>query len=146
MPAPQRTARIEDDIWDPAQERAKAEGASLGALMRAAVQAYAAGHLTSTAEPASQDSGELTSQPDPASHPAAQVTSQATAAVITVTGPGEPSPGAICMTPRCHERNTSKYGLRRLPLCPACVAALQGQVYKREIPESAAKFLRRGAA
>jgi hypothetical protein len=42
------------DIWDPAQERAKAEGASLGALMRAAVhQAYADGQLTSTAEAAS---------------------------------------------------------------------------------------------
>jgi len=41
VPAPQRTARIEDDIWDPAATRAKAEGASLGALMRASVQAYA---------------------------------------------------------------------------------------------------------
>lgn len=29
MPAPQRTARKEDDIWDPAQAQAKAEGASL---------------------------------------------------------------------------------------------------------------------
>ena len=54
MAAPQRTARIEDDIWDPAQTRAKAEGASLGALMRAAVQRYATGDLTSNAEPASR--------------------------------------------------------------------------------------------
>ena len=54
MPAPQRTARIEDEIWDPAQARAKADGASLGALMRAAVQRYASGDLTSNAELASQ--------------------------------------------------------------------------------------------
>jgi hypothetical protein len=44
--APQRTARIEDDVWNPAQERAQAEGATLAALMRAAVQRYADGHLT----------------------------------------------------------------------------------------------------
>jgi hypothetical protein len=50
VPAPQRTARIEDEIWNPA--RAKAEGASLGALMRAAVERYATGDLTSNAEPA----------------------------------------------------------------------------------------------
>jgi hypothetical protein len=37
VPAPQRTARIEDEIWNPAQARAQAEGASLGALMRAAI-------------------------------------------------------------------------------------------------------------
>jgi hypothetical protein len=43
VPAPQRTARIEDQIWNPAQARAQAEGASLGALMRAAVQRYADG-------------------------------------------------------------------------------------------------------
>ena len=43
MPAPQRTARIEDDIWDPAQARAQAEGASAAALMRAAVERYLAG-------------------------------------------------------------------------------------------------------
>ena len=61
MPAPQRTARIEDDIWDPAQVRAKAEGASLGALMRVAVERYASGDLTSNAEPASQPRPELTS-------------------------------------------------------------------------------------
>jgi hypothetical protein len=45
VPAPQRTARIEDDIWNPAQARAQTEGASLGALMRAAVQRYASGDL-----------------------------------------------------------------------------------------------------
>ena len=68
MPAPQRTARIEDEIWDPAQARAKAEGASLGALMRAA------GDLTSNAEPASQPPAPPASQALPASqHPPALV-------------------------------------------------------------------------
>ena len=67
MAAPQRTARIEDDIWDPAQTRAKAEGASLGALMRAAVQRYATGDLTSNAEPASQPHPSLTSHAQGAS-------------------------------------------------------------------------------
>ena len=67
MPAPQRTARIEDEIWDPAQERAKVEGASLAALMRAAVQRHASSDLTSTAEPASQATAEPASQQDPAS-------------------------------------------------------------------------------
>jgi hypothetical protein len=42
VPAPQRTARIEDDIWAQAQARAKADGASLAALMRAAIQRYTA--------------------------------------------------------------------------------------------------------
>jgi hypothetical protein len=32
---------------------------------------------------------------------------------------GEPSHGAICMTPACWQRDTGKYGLRSLPLCPA---------------------------
>ena len=59
MSAPQRTARIEDEIWDPAQVRAKTEGASLGALMRAAIQRYAADDLTSNAEPASQPPARL---------------------------------------------------------------------------------------
>ena len=73
MPAPQRTARIEDEIWDPAQARAKAEGASLGALMRAAV-AHASGDLTSNAEPASQPPAPPASQALPASqHPPALV-------------------------------------------------------------------------
>jgi hypothetical protein len=132
VPAPQRTARIEDDIWEPAQTRAQAEGASLGALMRAAVQRYASGDLTSTAEPASQ--------------PAAPAASQGTPALVTVTGAGEPSPGVMCMGPACFERNTSKFGLRRVALCPACHAALEGRTYKREIPPSAARALRRGAA
>jgi hypothetical protein len=123
VPAPQRTARIEDEIWNPAQERAKAEGATLAALMRAAVRRYAGGHLTSSAEPASQ-----------------------AAAAIAITANGEPSPGVACAGPGCWQRNTSRFGLRRLPLCPACASALQGQVYKRQIPGSAAKLLRRGAA
>jgi hypothetical protein len=63
VPAPQRTARIEDEVWDPAQARAQAEGASLAALMRAAVHAYASGDLTSTAEPASQPAPSLLVRP-----------------------------------------------------------------------------------
>ena len=35
------------------------------------------------------------------------------------------------MTPGCWERNTAKYGLRELPLCTACAAALAGKVYQR---------------
>lgn len=146
MPAPQRTARIEDEIWNPAQARAQAEGASLGALMRAAVQRYGSGELTSTAEPASHDGPELTSQAGAASHPSAQVTSQAAAVTVITAGPGEPSPGVLCMGPGCWERNTSKYGLRQLPLCPACRAALEGRTHQREIPPSAARIMRRGAA
>ena len=40
-------------------------------------------------------------------------------------------------------RDTGRYGLRRLVLC---AAAIQGQDYKREVPESAARAIRRGAA
>jgi hypothetical protein len=40
---------------------------------------------------------------------------------------GEPSPGVLSMGPGCWEHSTSKYGLRKLPLCPAYAAALQGQ-------------------
>ncbi len=46
-------------------------------------------------------------------------------------GPGKPSPGVVCMTPACWERSTRKYGLRRLPLCDACCAALEGRTYGR---------------
>ena len=42
-------------------------------------------------------------------------------------------------------RDTGRYGLRRLVLCTACAAALQGQDYKREVPESGTRH-RRGAA
>ena len=52
-------------------------------------------------------------------------------------GPGEPSPGAPCMGPSCWERSTSRYGLRRLPLCPACAKALAGEVYQRPGAERA---------
>lgn len=47
---------------------------------------------------------------------------------------GEPSPCVLCMGPGCWERSTSKHGLRQLPLCPACAAALRGEVYQREAP------------
>jgi hypothetical protein len=138
MPAPQRTARIEDDIWEPAQARARAEGASLGALMRAAVQRYASGDLTSDAEPASQPRADLTSQALPAS--------QGSPALLAALPDGEPSPGVLCMGPGCLERSTSRYGLRRMPLCPACRAALEGRTHQRETPPAAARAIRRGAA
>ena len=59
---------------------------------------------------------------------------------------GQPSPGTLCMGPGCFQRDTRKYGLRQLPLCPACRAALEGRVHQREVPESAARAVRRGAA
>ena len=43
------------------------------------------------------------------------------------------------------DADASLYG-RRLVVCPACAAALQGQDYKCGIPESAARTIRRGAA
>jgi hypothetical protein len=124
VPAPQRTARIEDEIWNPAQERARIESASLGALMRAAVQRHATGYLTSNAEPASQATAEPASQPASAS--------QGTAALLAAISPGELSPGTLCMGPGCFQRDTRTYGLRKLPLCTACAAALQCQTYQRE--------------
>jgi len=132
VPAPQRTARIEDEIWNPAQARAQAEGVSLGALMRAAVQRYASGDLTSSAEPASQ--------------PPALPASQGTPALLTAVSPGEPSHGTICMTPGCWQRDTSRFGLRQVPLCPACRAALEGRTHQRDLSPSAARLIRRGAA
>jgi len=59
---------------------------------------------------------------------------------------GEPSPGTLCMTPGCLQRDTRRYGLCKLPLCTACAAALQGQTYQREISPGAARAIRRGAA
>ncbi len=59
---------------------------------------------------------------------------------------GEPSSGSLCMGPGCFQRDTRKYGLRELPLCTACAAALQGQTYKRDLPPGAARAIRRGAA
>ena len=49
------------------------------------------------------------------------------------------------MSPICWQRDTSRYGLRRVPLCPACISALRGETYQREIPPSAARLMR-GAA
>lgn len=70
----------------------------------------------------------------------------ATSPPLATLPDGEPSHGAICMAPGCWERNTARYGLRQLPLCPACAAALRGEVYQRELPPGAARLLRRGAA
>ena len=59
---------------------------------------------------------------------------------------GKPSPGVLCMGPGCFQRDTRTYGLGKLPLCTACRTALEDRVYQREIPPSAARALRRGAA
>jgi hypothetical protein len=50
------------------------------------------------------------------------------------------------MGPGCLDRSTSRYGLRRMPLCPACAAALLGHHYKRPTPPGAARLSRRGTA
>lgn len=73
-------------------------------------------------------------------------TSSPAASSLAAIIDGEPSPGVVCMAPACWQRNTSRYGLRRLPLCPACRAALQGETYQAEIPPSAARLIQRGAA
>jgi hypothetical protein len=58
---------------------------------------------------------------------------------------GEPCPGAACSGAGCWNRDTARYGLRRLVLCTACAAALQGHVHQRQPPESAARAARRAA-
>jgi hypothetical protein len=61
-------------------------------------------------------------------------------------GPGEPIPAVACSAPSCWQRDAARYGLRRLVLCTACAAALQGQVHQRELPPGTEKLIRRGAA
>ena len=65
---------------------------------------------------------------------------------LVPSAPASPGPGALCMGPGCWQRDTARYGLRRMPLCPACRAALKGRTCQREIPPSAARLMRRGAA
>jgi hypothetical protein len=57
------------------------------------------------------------------------------ASPLGAIGMGEPSPGVVCMGPGCWQRDTSRFGLRRLPLCPACHAALEGRTYQRDTAE-----------
>jgi len=82
------------------------------------------------------DDGTGTPAPGPAGSPAG---------AIPDLGQGEPSPGVICMGPGCWQRDTSRYGLRELPLCPGCAAALEGKPYQRQAPPGAARIMR-GAA
>jgi hypothetical protein len=70
----------------------------------------------------------------------------AAAPSLAAIADGEPCPGVACSGPGCLNRDTARYGLRRLVLCTACAAALQGQVHQRQLPESAARAIRRGAA
>ncbi len=65
---------------------------------------------------------------------------------LAAIGDGEPSPGVVCMGPGCWQRDTSRFGLRRVPLCPACVSALRGETYQRQTPPGAARLIHRGAA
>jgi len=46
------------------------------------------------------------------------------------------------MGPGSLERNTARYGLRRVPLCYACRAALEGREYHRTVPPGAARAVR----
>jgi hypothetical protein len=46
----------------------------------------------------------------------------------------EPSPGAVCSGPRCWNRDTARYGFRRLILRRSCAGALKGETYKGEPP------------
>lgn len=54
---------------------------------------------------------------------------------VGILGPGVPSPGVVCFTPHCMQRNTAKYGLRELPLCTACAYAAGGVEYSRPQPQ-----------
>jgi hypothetical protein len=102
----------------------KASGVPLAELVRR-------GLTTGTAETPQP------SAPGPAASPVA---------AISGIGRGEPSPGVVCMAPACWERNTARYGLRRVPLCPACVSALRGETYQRQTPPGAARLIHHGAA
>jgi hypothetical protein len=88
----------------------KASGTPLAELIRRGLTASTAG----TAQPA----------PGPA------------APSLAAIADGEPSSGALCMGPGCFQRDTRKYGLRELPLCTACTAALQGETCKRNCPQA----------
>jgi hypothetical protein len=81
---------------------------------------------------------------DPAAKPATAVADSPAGPLVLP--PGEPCPRVACSGPGCWNRDTARYGLRRLVLCTACAAALQGQDYKRQMPETAARVVRRGAA
>ena len=54
--------------------------------------------------------------------------------VVGAFAAGVPSPGALCMGPGCLQRDTVRYGIRRMPLCPACAAALTGTEYRKPQP------------
>ena len=59
---------------------------------------------------------------------------------------GEPSHGTPCRGPGCFQRDTRTYGLASSRSAPPARPALQGQVYKRELPPGAERLIRRGAA
>ena len=69
-----------------------------------------------------------------------------TAALLGALPASEPSPGVACSGPGCWNRDTARYGPRRLVLCTACAAALRGQTHKREASPSATRAICRGVA
>ncbi len=115
----QRTSVYLDDGL---QAAAKASGVPLAELVRRGLAASTA--------PASQPSVEdVVPPPFPSGLPN-----------------GDPCPGVACAGHGCWNRDTARYGLRRLVLCRACVAALQGDTYKRKAPPGAARATRCGTA
>jgi hypothetical protein len=77
---------------------------------------------------------------------AGQQAAPTTSAAALALPDSEPCPGVVCSGPGCWNRDTARYGLRRLVLCTACAAAIQGHEHKREMPASAVRLARRGAA
>ena len=57
---------------------------------------------------------------------------------LPAAGPLPRSPRRRLLGPRSWRRSTSRFGLRKLLLCAACCAVLEGQAYHRKLPESAA--------
>jgi hypothetical protein len=83
------------------------------------------------------------SQPAPAPLPASRAAGSPGA--VGVLGPGTASPGVVCFTPGCWQRDTAKYGTRELPLCPACAHAACGLPYSKPQPELPPAWRRRQA-
>jgi hypothetical protein len=79
--------------------------------------------------------------PDPAAEPATAVADFPAGPLVLPSG--EPCPGVACSGPGCWNRDTARYGLRRLVLCTACASALQGQAYQRVPSPGAARLARR---
>ena len=115
----QRTSVYLDDAL---QSAVKASGIPLSELVR---RGLAAGHNQAVCD----------TRPTPATAPS-----------LAALPDGEGCPGVACAGPGCWQRDTARYGLRRIPLCTACRAALEGGTCQREIPPGAARTLRKAGA